>query len=383
MADMGLSGVSNPIFQASQLQAQQEGQRRSGAIQGIINDTVQTKQKQIASQLNMWTKMATESKDPNLRNKAFTKLGELTNTDFSPAMRTPEAIEALKDVRNVINDKTGLYDANTIKEVWNDYISQYGTSDVGEGEMAALEGGVERREQDMLGQVARIPALQEKGLISKEQAQEGRITGLEGGGEAGQKILAEELTPPTLTQLKAEDYAKLPPEDRRKALLKAGIEINLGKPASAAERTAIAETRASIDALDNLKSLFDESFVGPAGGRVGAIKNVFGLNPPQQEAFLAATSAFKNQVIKEITGAQMSEQEAGRIMKQVPSETDAPSVWLSKYEQSINNLKTLNKRRQEVLKQSGLRVPEDTVSDVSTMSDAELDAELERLRSGQ
>jgi hypothetical protein len=158
---------------------------------------------------------------------------------------------------------------------------------------------------------------------------------------------------------------------------KAGVEINLGKPASASERTAIAETRASIDSLNNLKVLFDESFVGPAAGRAGAAKNVFGLNPDKQAAFIASTAAVRNQVIKDITGAQMSEPEAKRIMQQIPSENDSPNVWLAKWEQSLRNLERLNKRRKEVLKQSGLRVPEGAGEDLSTLSDDEL---LKRLQ---
>lgn len=139
---------------------------------------------------------------------------------------------------------------------------------------------------------------------------------------------------------------------------KAAVQINLGKPASAGERTAIAETRATIDELNNLKTLFDESFVGPLAGKIGAAKNIFGLNAPKREALIAATSAFKNQMIKAITGAQMSEPEAKRIMKQIPSETDAPSVWAAKWTQSVRNLETINNRRKEVLTQSGLRAPE-------------------------
>lgn len=137
------------------------------------------------------------------------------------------------------------------------------------------------------------------------------------------------------------------------------VEIDLGKPASPAERTAIAETRASIDALDNLKSLFDsiETRTGPFVGRIDPVKGLVGLTSDEQEAFMAATSAFKNAIIKEITGAQMSEVEAKRIMKQVPDITDPPARWKAKWEQSKKNLVFLQKRRAEILEQSGLRAP--------------------------
>ncbi len=145
------------------------------------------------------------------------------------------------------------------------------------------------------------------------------------------------------------------------------VEIGLGMPASAAERTAIAETRASLDALDNLKSLFDNprTQTGPIFGRVAPVKGLAGLTTDEQEAFMAATSAFKNKVIKEITGAQMSETEAKRIMKQIPDTIDPPARWRAKWEQTRKNLQFIQKRRSEVLRQSGLRVPADGALDLT------------------
>lgn len=138
------------------------------------------------------------------------------------------------------------------------------------------------------------------------------------------------------------------------------VQIDMGKPASAAERTTIAEGRASIDALDNIKTLFDSARTktGVITGRVSPIAGLVGLTTDEQESFMAATSAFKNAIIKEITGAQMSETEATRILKQVPDITDPPKRWQAKWEQSKKNLEFLQKRRIEILRQSGIRVPQ-------------------------
>ncbi len=114
------------------------------------------------------------------------------------------------------------------------------------------------------------------------------------------------------------------------------------------EREAIASNLATDDALDNLLSLVDAKFIGPIEGRVGAVKDIFGFNTPQESEFRAATSTFRNQVIKEITGAQMSEKEATRILKQVPQENDPPSVWRAKWIQSKKNLERIRVRRAEV-----------------------------------
>ena len=114
------------------------------------------------------------------------------------------------------------------------------------------------------------------------------------------------------------------------------------------EREAIATNLATDDALNDLRALVDANFVGPIKGTIGGIRDIFGLNTPQESEFRAATSTFRNQIIKEITGAQMSENEAKRILKQVPQEKDPPSVWLAKWKQSKKNLERIRIRRAQV-----------------------------------
>ncbi len=123
------------------------------------------------------------------------------------------------------------------------------------------------------------------------------------------------------------------------------------------EREAVATNLATDDALNDLRNLVDANFVGPIKGAVGGIKDIFGLNTPQESEFRAATSAFRNQVIKEITGAQMSEAEAKRILKQVPQEKDPPSVWLAKWNQSKRNLERIRRRREQVQKRARATQP--------------------------
>jgi hypothetical protein len=153
------------------------------------------------------------------------------------------------------------------------------------------------------------------------------------------------------------------------------VEIGLGKPASAAERTDIAEARVSMDALNNLRQLYDTGGFGeaaPVSGRLAPITGLFGMTTDQQEAFMAATSAFKNAIIKQITGAQMSEPEARRIMKQIPDITDPPARWKAKWEESLKNVRMMEQRKLEVLRQSGLRVPENqSVIDMIQSADSE------------
>jgi hypothetical protein len=162
------------------------------------------------------------------------------------------------------------------------------------------------------------------------------------------------------------------------------VQIDMGKPASPGERTDIAAGRASLDALNNLKALFDnpKTRSGPFVGRIDPTIGLFGATTFEQEQFMAATKAFQNAIIKEITGAQMSEQEAARIMAQVPAVTDPPERWLAKWEQSKKNLEMLQKRRLEILKQSGLRVPTGNQNVTMPMPQVKSDADFDNLPSG-
>ncbi|MFX0194556.1 MAG: hypothetical protein ACFFCW_00415 [Candidatus Hodarchaeota archaeon] len=140
---------------------------------------------------------------------------------------------------------------------------------------------------------------------------------------------------------------------------KLGVTVNLTQ-SSPTERENLATGEATLSTLDNLYNLFNESYVGPVAGRIGRVKDIFGGNEEKQSEFYAATHAFKNQIIKEITGAQMSEVEAKRIMKQIPDVNDPPSVWKAKWKQSKRNISVLRRKRLEIMKKSGVRTPEDT-----------------------
>ena len=220
--------------------------------------------------------------------------------------------------------------------------------------------------------------------------------------QQGQQALnlqaAKPIPPATVTQLRAQRIQQLQaiPEaqrtkgqkDQLKKLLEgaAAVQISFGK-STASERTAIAETQASLDALGNLETLFNKSTTatGPITGRVETAKGFFGLSSDDQENLLAATSAFKNAIIKDITGAQMSEPEAKRIMKQIPDENDPPARWRAKAKQTRKNLKFIQKRRSEVLKKSGIVSPLDgqTINIRTPESQGASDEEILRIIGGQ
>lgn len=97
--------------------------------------------------------------------------------------------------------------------------------------------------------------------------------------------------------------------------------------------------------LDQLEKMFPkvQNKIGPVAGRA----NTFGQKVPglpvdtDYANFEASSSAFRNAVIKAITGAQMSEVEANRIRQQIPEVTDKPEVWKAKAAQTRINLQML------------------------------------------
>lgn len=150
---------------------------------------------------------------------------------------------------------------------------------------------------------------------------------------------------------------KVGPEYRTKVGGDTNVTTNL-KMSAASERDKLATAGASLANLDNMKSLYDKAFVGPVAGRIGKVGDIFGVNTESRSEFYAATSAFKNQIIKEITGAQMSEPEAKRIMKQVPDVNDPPTVWVAKWKQSKRNVAVLRAKRIEIMRKSGVLTPD-------------------------
>ncbi|MHA2063547.1 MAG: hypothetical protein ACXABY_04105 [Candidatus Thorarchaeota archaeon] len=139
---------------------------------------------------------------------------------------------------------------------------------------------------------------------------------------------------------------------------KALVEIDMGKHPAATQLDAMIETQQGMDSLYRIKDLFDAHFVGPYAGRKGAVGDIFGFNPQKQSEFYAAEQQLKNAMIKAITGAQMSEPEAKRIMRQLPDKENPPTVWNARWNQSLINFREVQKRRTEVLRKTGFRTPE-------------------------
>lgn len=111
-------------------------------------------------------------------------------------------------------------------------------------------------------------------------------------------------------------------------------------------RADLARGAASLEGVDRLAELFKPEYVGPLTGRARSIGQQIPGVPvdPGYAEFEAETAALRNAIIKAITGAQMSEPEARRIMQQIPNIQDKPEVWAAKLTATRRNLDALNAR---------------------------------------
>jgi hypothetical protein len=119
-------------------------------------------------------------------------------------------------------------------------------------------------------------------------------------------------------------------------------------PAAIAEKVAGIEQ--SLSVLQDLERLKKDDWLGPIAGRVTQARiDVPGMAvAPDLARFAAQTSTLKNAVVKAITGAQMSEPEAKRIMQQIPGLTDKPEVWTERLNTTRENLTLLRRRMLEL-----------------------------------
>jgi hypothetical protein len=116
-------------------------------------------------------------------------------------------------------------------------------------------------------------------------------------------------------------------------------------PAATAQVVAgLEQSESIINELQGVKG--KDEWLGPVAGRKAEFMlKVPGWDVPDDQArFIAQTATLKNSVIKAITGAQMSENEATRILQQVPLLTDKPNVWEQKAEATKANAIAMRKR---------------------------------------
>ena len=126
----------------------------------------------------------------------------------------------------------------------------------------------------------------------------------------------------------------------------------------------IADYENSVRKINDLAAAYRPEFVGPYEGRYELSKASgilsylpFFRTPEGYGEFLSLNADLKNSIIKLVTGAQMGVQEAERILKQVPVETDKDEIWKAKYTQTQKNAEFLLNKIKELQGMSGAPTP--------------------------
>lgn len=93
---------------------------------------------------------------------------------------------------------------------------------------------------------------------------------------------------------------------------------------------SLSELAYSQEVLGRMTSTFNKDFVGPVAAKYGKMsKYLDSLTEDQKVEFYGNVAEYKNSIIKAITGAQMSEVEAKRIVQQIPDENASPKAFMS------------------------------------------------------
>lgn|SRR3990167_1409337 len=91
---------------------------------------------------------------------------------------------------------------------------------------------------------------------------------------------------------------------------------------------SLSELEYSQQVLGRIGESFNPDFVGPIAATAGKMSAYLeALTNEQRVQFYGNMAEYKNSIIKAITGAQMSEVEAKRIIQQIPNENASPSAF--------------------------------------------------------
>lgn len=122
-----------------------------------------------------------------------------------------------------------------------------------------------------------------------------------------------------------------------------------------AEMKLLSESDALKGHLQDLDKRYKPDWVGPLSGRFGALQAATAGASPERSDFMAQAALYKNRLIKFITGAQMSEAETSRLIREIPDTNDPPTTFEAKRKISEANIDYVTKAYQQNMRQAGVR----------------------------
>lgn len=136
--------------------------------------------------------------------------------------------------------------------------------------------------------------------------------------------------------------------------------VEMVKPASESERTKIAEARADLDLYQNMQDVVkaNPKWVGLGRDWASKLAGKFDLMPQDQQEFYTTVRLNKLKDTKFFLGTAQSKQEAKNAVAAIPDISMGSAQFKAAVETTKKNKQRMLDRTLEVLRQSGLRVPE-------------------------
>jgi hypothetical protein len=138
-----------------------------------------------------------------------------------------------------------------------------------------------------------------------------------------------------------------------------GPEKSQALPAVEAEKMGTFKTLLGM--LDQADKLYNEDFVGPVSGRLGALRQktdklpLVGAATPQETEFRSTLQSIANQLLYMRSGAAVTPQEYDRIISELPTANDPPGVFRTKLATARKILQETLKNRETEFSQRGFR----------------------------
>jgi hypothetical protein len=126
---------------------------------------------------------------------------------------------------------------------------------------------------------------------------------------------------------------------------------------------SLSDLKQAVGNLDIIKEKYTPDLSGPAVGRATTMAAAIGTLGARRAEFLGYLQSYQNAMIKAITGAQMSEPEAKRLMRQMPSINENPAAFLSKVDASRNLASLSLASKYDALKASNYVATEPPISE--------------------
>ena len=122
------------------------------------------------------------------------------------------------------------------------------------------------------------------------------------------------------------------------------------------QTTALQQVGTLKEALAQVTDLYDESYVGPIAGPAGKVADNWGVMPDSKRTeFRALNANLYNTIIYLRSGKQINEEEAKRLLDELPTMNISPTAYQAKLKKFTWELNSIERGKLRELKKAGYR----------------------------